>query len=390
MSPLSNFVARAPSECDVEALDLRRRADRERFLAVAPALHPGDPMFVPPLRVELRRLLDARRNPFFRHAEMECFLARKGRDVVGRIAAIHDRLHDERRGEAVGFFGFFETIDDDAVAGSLLAAAEQWVSARGAKRIRGPLSPSMHDECGSLVEGFDSPPVVMMPYNPPHHAKHFELHGYRKDRDLLAYELLSRHPIRPAIVRIAQEVESSGEFRVRDLDVKRFDREVDLVRRVYNSAWEDNWGFVPLDEDEFRWRAASLKSIIDPRFALIIEAKSGDDWIPAAFGLAIPDVNEILVHLSGRLTPVAIVRLLYGLRRVTTMRVIMLGVVREFRRRGLEAVLLKELHGRAARFGIARGELSWVLENNDLTNRMIVKAGGRVYKVYRIYGKSLD
>ncbi|MBI3846482.1 MAG: GNAT family N-acetyltransferase [Planctomycetes bacterium] len=247
----------------------------------------------------------------------------------------------------------------------------------------------MHDECGVLVQGFDSPPVVMMPYNPAHYPALIEACGYCKERDLIAYEFITNQAMRPAIVRISETIEASGAFRVREIETKRFQREVETVRRIYNSAWDDNWGFVPLEDDEFRWRAASLKSILDPRLACFVEARGDDSWNAVGFVLAIPDVNEILIHLRGRLTPLAIARLVFGLRRVKTARVIMLGVVREYRKRGLESLLLREVHQRAARAGIRRGELSWVLEDNHATNRTIVKAGGRAYKVYSIYRKSI-
>lgn len=389
MSTSSPIPTRAAGVDDVIPLDIRRRSHRERFLGVAPLLYRADPNFVAPLRVEQRRLFDTSRNPWFAHSEMAIFVSERGRKTSGRIAAIVDRRHDEHRGESAGFFGFFESIDDPHCAAALLGHAEHWVGERGARFIRGPVSPSMHDECGVLVQGFDSPPVVMMPYNPAHYPALIEACGYCKERDLIAYEFITNQAMRPAIVRISETIEASGAFRVREIETKRFQREVETVRRIYNSAWDDNWGFVPLEDDEFRWRAASLKSILDPRLACFVEARGDDSWNAVGFVLAIPDVNEILIHLRGRLTPLAIARLVFGLRRVKTARVIMLGVVREYRKRGLESLLLREVHQRAARAGIRRGELSWVLEDNHATNRTIVKAGGRAYKVYRIYRKSI-
>jgi GNAT superfamily N-acetyltransferase len=248
----------------------------------------------------------------------------------------------------------------------------------------------MDDECGCLVEGFDSPPVVQMPYNPPYHARLLEQAGYRKEQDLLAYEFLSSQEVRPPIARIADAVEASDDFRLRRVDLRRFEDEVAIVQRLYNSAWERNWGFMPLDAAEIAWRARTLKQIIDPRFALFVEARRGQTFEPVAFGLAVPDVNEILIRLKGRLTPLAVFRLLRGLRRVSCIRVILLGVVSEYRRRGLEAVLIREIHRRAAQDGIARAELSWVLEDNVIMNRTIKKAGGRHYKTYRVFVKRLS
>ena len=372
---------------EVLSLSPSRRAHRGRFIAVPGPLYRGDARYVPPLRRDIHRLLDPSSNPWHRHAELVLFVAIRGGETVGRIAAVRDHRNDEREGRRVGFFGFFECVDDQACAAALLGAAEGWARERGAEAMRGPISPSMDDECGCLVEGFDSPPVVGMPYNAPHCAPLLEAAGYRKEQDLLAYEFLSNQDVRPAIDRIADSVMAGGQFRVRTVDPRRFWQEVAIVRTMYNSAWERNWGFIPIDADEFTWRAKALRQIIDPRFALFMEARRGDAFEPAAFALAVPDVNEILRGLKGRLTPLALLRLARGLRRVTTIRFLLLGVVEGYRKRGLEAVLIREVHTRAARFGLRRAELSWVLEDNLVMNRTIRKAGGRHYKTYRVFGK---
>jgi hypothetical protein len=320
---------------------------------------------------------------------MALFVALRDGVPVGRISAVRDRHHDEFRGEHAGLFGFFDCIDEGACAAALLTEAERWATARGAAVMRGPISPSMHDECGCLVDGFDEPPVIQMPYNPPYQPALLEACGYRKSQDLLAYEFIAAQAVRPAIARVADAVEASGEFRLRAMDPRRFTREVEILRGLYNEGWEANWGFVPLDREEFEWRAERLRSLVDPRIALFIEARRDDAFTPVAFALAIPDVNEILVRLSGRLTPLAVLRLVRGLRHVRTMRLLLLGVVPGYRKRGLEAVLVREIHRGAVRAGFARAELSWVLEDNVVMNRTIVKAGGRPYKTYRIYEKPL-
>jgi GNAT superfamily N-acetyltransferase len=320
---------------------------------------------------------------------MALFIAARGRETVGRVAAIRDRRHDEIQAERVGFFGFFDCVDDAECADALLGAAERWARERGAVAMRGPISPSMDDECGCLVEGFDSPPVIQMPYNPPYYAGLLEAGGYRKEQDLLAYEFLSSQDVRPGVARVADAVVASGNFRIRSVDLRRFRQEVEIFRTIYNSAWERNWGFIPLDAAEIAWRAKTLKQIIDPRFALFVEARRGEGFEPVAFGLAVPDVNEILVGLKGRLTPLAMLRIVRGLRHVKTIRVMLLGVVAEYRKRGLEAVLIREIHRRGAEAGIPRAELAYVLEGNIVMNRTIRKAGGRHYKTYRIFGKRL-
>jgi hypothetical protein len=374
---------------EVLALSPARRADRARFLAVPGPLYRGDPRYVAPLRRELHALLDPGRNPWHRHAELALFVARRGRETVGRIAAIRDRRYDRVRAAPLGFFGFFDCVDDRACAAALLAAAEGWARARGAREMQGPVSPSMHDQCGTLVEGFDSPPVIQMPYNPRYHADLLAACGYRKAQDLLAYEFDLSQAVRPALARIAGAVEARGDFQIRTIDLRRFASEVEIVRGLYNAAWEVNWGFVPLTPDEMVWRAAQLKQLIDPRVALVVEARHGAAVEPVGFALAVPDVNEILVGLKGRLTPLALYRLIRGLRRVRTLRLLLLGVVAGYRKRGLEALLIREMHVRAARAGVTRAELSWVLEDNVVMNRTIVKAGGRPYKTYRIFGRPL-
>jgi hypothetical protein len=371
------------------ALDPARRSDRSRFIAAAARLHRGDPRYVAPLRREVHGLLAPSANPWHRHGEIALFIAARGRHVIGRIAAIHDRRQKETQQGRVACFGFFDCIDDATCAAALLAAAERWARERGATVLRGPISPSMDDECGCLVEGFGFPPVVQMPYNPSYYARLFETLGYRKEQDLLAYELVAGQAVQPVIARIADAVAGSGDFRIRCVDLRRFREEVEIIGAMYNAAWEGNWGFSPLDAAEIAWRAERLKPLIDPRFALLVEARRGETFEPVAFGLAVPDVNEVLIRLRGRLTPWAMFRLVRGLRHVKTIRVLLLGVVSAYRKRGLEAWLIREIQHRGARAGFTRAELSWVLESNTLMNRTIRKAGGRHYKTYRIFSKAL-
>lgn len=374
---------------EVLALSPSRRIHRARFITAQAALYHGDPRYVRPLRREVHAMLDPSRNPWHRHAEMALFVARRGRETVGRIAAIRDQGYDAVQGERVGVFGFFECVDDRACAAALLGEAERWVRRDGATAMRGPISPSLHDECGTLVEGFESPPMIQMPYNPPYHAALLEACGYRKAQDLFAYEFLVSDEVRPALARIARALETNGEFRVRSVDLRRFWSEVEIVSRLYNKAWQATWGFVPLTADEMKWRAEKLRQLVDSRVTLILEAWNGAVREPVGFALAVPNVNEILAGLNGRLTPLAIFRLARGLRRVRTMRLMLLGVIAGYRKRGLEALLIREIHHRAARAGVTRAELAYVPEENLAMNRTIRKAGGRHYKTYRIFGKPL-
>ena len=219
-----------------------RRADRARFIAMPAPLYRGDPRYVAPLRRDVHRLLDPSVNPWHRHAETALFLAVRGRETVGRIAAVRDRRNDELEGRRVGFFGFFDCVDDRACAAALLGAAEGWARDRDAVAMRGPISPSMDDECGCLVEGFDAPPVIGMPYNHAYYAGLIEAAGYRKEQDLLAYELLTGQEVRPAIARVADSVMARGELRLRTVDLGRFWQEVALVRTLYNDAGSGTGG----------------------------------------------------------------------------------------------------------------------------------------------------
>jgi GNAT superfamily N-acetyltransferase len=228
-----------------------------------------------------------------------------------------------------------------------------------------------------------------MASSPPYHAALLEACGYRKAQDLFAYEFLVSDEVRPALARIARALETNGEFRVRSVDLRRFWSEVEIVSRLYNKAWQATWGFVPLTADEMKWRAEKLRQLVDSRVTLILEARSGAVQEPVGFALAVPNVNEILAGLNGWLTPLAIFRLARGLRRVRTMRLMLLGVIAGYRKRGLEALLIREIHHRAARAGVTRAELAYVPEENLAMNRTIRKAGGRHYKTYRIFGKPL-
>lgn len=384
------MTAASATPIEILALSPARRADRARFIAAREPLYQGDPRYVAPLRREVHALLDPARNPWHRHAELALFVARRQGRILGRIAAIRDRRYDAIRALPIGFFGFFDCVDDPACAQALLGAAEDWARARGVREMQGPVSPSMHDECGTLVDGFESPPMIQMPYNPPYHRALLESCGYGKAQDLFAYEFLLDQEVRPALARIADAVEARGDVRIRTLDTRKFEAEVAVVRELYNAAWEVNWGFVPLGADEMTWRAAQLRRLIDPRFALVVEVRAAAGYEPAGFALGVPNVNDILVRLKGRLTPIALFRLVFGLRRVRTARLLLLGVVAGYRKRGLEALLIREIHRRAAGAGVVRAELSYVLEDNAVMNRTIAKAGGRRYKTYRIFEKPLD
>jgi len=356
------------------------------FIRLPFALYRDDPHFVPPLLSERRRFFSAA-NPLFEFTEVGYFLARDehGR-VIGRVTGHVNRRHNEFHGEQIGFFGFFECVRDPTVATALLGAAEQWVRARGMTAIRGPFNFSTNEECGFLARGFERPPVIMMTYSPQFYLEFMEPAGYRKVRELLAYEYHSPDRAVPEYLeRASRIVRARTGVTVRPFQPARFAAEVATAFRLYNAAWERNWGFVPMTEAEFHYAARELRPLLDPEIALFAEHAGR----PIAFSLALPDYNQVLRHMRGRLLPWGWVRFLRGRRHIHHVRVILLGVLPEYRGRGIDTLLYHETFRR----GLARGywscEMSWILEDNLTMRRALERMGAQVTKVYHIYEKTL-
>lgn len=333
-------------------------------------------------------ILSTRRHPFYKTADVEMFLAFRDGHVVGRIMAILNHAYNEFHDEHAGFFGFFEVEDDAAAATTLLEAARDWVLAQGADIIRGPVNPSTNYECGLLIEGFDLDPTVMMPYNPPYYAGLIEGCGFRKAMDLYAYDIAEKYFIvSEKLTRVAERLRTKDKIKVRTVDMKDFKREVEIVRQVYNDAWSNNWGFVPVSEAEFEHLAKDLKQLVDPRVVMIAEREIEGSPTPRPVGflLAVPDINRVLKRMNGRLLPFGLIKLLWHSRKIDTLRIITMGIVSEYQSMGLGAVLLDEIYRRGPAAGFANGEMSWVLENNVMMNRAAQLIGGRRTKTYRIY-----
>jgi GNAT superfamily N-acetyltransferase len=353
-------------------------------------MHARDPNWVPPLRMEVAGLLDRSKNPFFQHASAEYFLAERGGTAVGRIAAIHNRLHNEVHEDKVGFFGFFECADDQPASDALLAAAEAWVRAQGLDTLRGPASFSVNDECGLLVDGFDTPNVVMMPHNPPYYQRLIEGAGFIKAKDLLAYEGgNAAHPV-PTPERLVRAVQLTLDrygVVLRTLDMKRFEAEVGLIKTIYNQAWEKNWGFVPMTDAEIDLLAKNFKPVIIPDMVIFAERNG----VPVGFGLAIPDLNEALrTNRNGGIIKGALLILWWMLRKkFTRARVPLLGVVPEFRGKGLDSALYHQVWSKAGDQGIGWGEGGWILEDNPAMKLGLEKMGFVVYKTYRMYDRKV-
>ncbi|MCK4302276.1 MAG: N-acetyltransferase, partial [candidate division Zixibacteria bacterium] len=282
-----------------------------------------------------------------------------------------------------GFFGFFDCDDDFEVARQLLRVAMIELKRDGMERMRGPMNFSTNHECGFLIEGFDSPPAVMMTYNRPYLPRLAEKFGLKKAMDLIAYKLSKETPVSDRVQHVIDRLRHRSNVTLRSLNMNDFNREVQLVREVYNQAWEHNWGFVPISEDEFRYISRNLRQIIDPEFVFLAEHEGR----PIAFLMALPDVNQALIRLNGRLFPLGLFKLLWHTKirnKIDSLRVVTMGVVPQFRRRGVEMMLYTECHRRILRSGYRWAELSWVLETNELMRNTMTQMGAEPYKKYRI------
>ncbi|GAB4147304.1 MAG: GNAT family N-acetyltransferase [Planctomycetota bacterium] len=354
-----------------------------RFLDLQRAFYRGDPDFVPPMTIGEAWQVDPRRNPFFEHAEAEFLVALRGSRPVGRISAVRDRLHDEFTGTKIGFFGHFEA-EDGAAAHALLAEAARWCADRGADALRGPIDLSTNYKCGLLIEGRGAP-VLMMPYNPPCYAEWIESFGMRKAKDLLAFfgseKTLDLDRVRKLVLRLSKK---SG-TRLRPVDLRHLDREIDVLVSLYNRIWERNWGFVPMSEAEFRRQAEDLKRIAHPSLLHIAEA-GGE---PVGFIVALPDVNQAIRACGGRILPFGWLKFLRAMKRVHTVRVITLGVVPEHRRLGVEMQLIHGVVENGLAAGFDASEASWILEDNREMIQPLMTLGYEPYRRYRIYEKAL-
>lgn len=386
---------------------VRSAADLNRFIAFPYDLYRGDPYWVPPLRMEVRKMLSREKNPFFQHAEAEYFLAvrrpggqangrtddrltarppgrRRGETVLGRIAAIHNRAHNEFHHDSVGFFGFFECVDDQQVANALFDAAASWLRARGLTAMRGPASFSINDECGLLVDGFDTPPTLLNPHNPRYYVPLVERAGFAKAKDLFQYQ--TTNPAMPErLIRAARLLMERKNIRLRALDLKRFDQEVERIKRVYNAAWEKNWGFIPMTDAEVDHLAKQLKPVVVPD--LVVFAERNGEVI--GFAAALPDLNVALKrNPSGRLIP-GIVKVLWAARKITRIRIWALGLLKEYRMTGADALLYHWIWEKGYARGYRWGEAGWILEDNPAMINGIEGIGFQRYKTLRFYDRPL-
>ncbi len=375
----------------IEIRKVQAKSDWKHFFAVPLKIYKDDLFYVPPLQIAQTAIFD-KKNPFFEHASLEAFVAFRGKQAVGRIVCIIDEDYCSLLGEKAAFFGFFEAMDEVS-AQALLAHAMTWTKEHGLEVLRGPMNPSINHECGLLIKGFQYRPFVMMPYNKPQYGDYLEQAGFVKIQDLFAYHLsAATSQISERMLRHAERLRMRGRFVFRPLNMAAFDSEVDLLLDIYNDAWEKNWGFVPMRPAEFRAMAKDMKLVVDPELCLIAEVEGK----AVAFALALPDINQALVHVKeGRLTPLNLLKLFWYLkgpaakRTITQFRVITLGVRKTYQESGIGPLMYTEFWRRGVAKGLCEAEASWILENNVPMNTALEALGAEKTKVYRIYERKV-
>ena len=387
-----------PVKCPIDPGDMENniqiiplpRTPREvlRFLKVSYRVYDGDPLWVAPLLSDLKRVFTDE-NPLLQHAELALWVAvREGRDV-GRIAGVVDHNYNRSQKDNAAFFGFFECINDAAVSRELFATVLAWARQHGVRRIMGPMNPTANDECGLLVDGFASSPVFMMTYNPRYYEALVAAEGFRKAKDLLAYQIdVAKCPLE-RLARIADKVRKRHpELTFTSIRKATLVRDLVKVKEVYNAAWEENWGFVPMTDAEIDFMAARLKPLLLEGLVWVVETPTE----PVGFMLALPDFNVALKPLRGRLlTPrlLGFVPYVLGWKRPPVCRVITLGVKAKYRNHGLESVMLTEGFKVGIKAGFKEAEASWILEDNTMMRRLLETFGGKVYKTYRLYERDI-
>ena len=366
--------------------EVKNQQDLMTFIRFPWEVYQGDPYWVPPLIKDQLLKFDPN-HPFRVHSEMILFLAYRGGKVVGRIAGIIDHHYVEFHQEKIGFFGFFESIPDAEVARTLLSRIADWLKGHGMEKMAGPMNPSTNDECGLLIEGFDSSPCLMMPYNPRIYPSLLEGFGLRKRMDLYAY-LLEEPTFRLArLDRITERLRKrEPQLYVRPIQLRRFDEELKIVKEIYNQAWSKNWGFVPMTDEEINLTAKELKPLVVSE--LILFAYWGKD--PVAFSVSLPDYYEVLKHLNGKIGLLGAIKFLYYSKKIHKIRVMLLGVKHDFQKKGVEGLLYIETFKRGNKKGYHEAECSWILEENILMQHGIEAMGGKRYKTYRIYEMPLQ
>ncbi len=376
----------------LEVRPVRTRRDRRRFLRFPDTLYRGHPYWVRPLAAERNLAVDTRNNPFYQRAELELFLALRRGKPVGRMAAILNHAHNDYHREQTGFFGFFEAIDDVEATRGLLEAVESWHGARGMRQLRGPVNPSMDAECGVLIEGFDSSPAILMPYNPPYYAEHLEACALQKVIDLLAYELqdrrlqdlLRQRDHLEKIVRRLQKKKPS--LRIRQFDRRHFHRDALILREVFDEARHRNYGYVPSTDEEYQVLIRKMRQMLDPELVFILEWEGR----PVGCVVGVPDWNIALKRSARTPGPLRLLNLALQRKHIDNLRVIAVAIAEEFRRTGILSFLILQILDTGIRKGYRRAEMSWIAEDNTVNIATLERTFDvKPFKRYRIYGKPI-
>lgn len=368
----------------VKIIEVKTKSDINAFIKFPLELYINDSFYVPQLTQDMKTHF-SHKNPFLKHADVKFFLAFKNGKAAGRIASIINTQHIKIHNEKAGFFGFFESINDREVSNALLNAVQHELKDQGMEIMRGPMNFSTNEECGFLLDGFDMPPMLMTPYNPSYYTDLMNAYGMTKSKDLHAYIYDVQDELPDKVLRVSALAEKKG-ITVRSIDKKHFMRDMHVFKDIYNSAWENNWGFIPLADEEVFYSSKRLKPIVVPELTLIAE-KNGE---PVGFLGLIPNYNFVLKKMKGRFNPLTILKALYYSNKITDLRLLLYGIKPEYRNRGVDALLFKIGHKNIKKGGYKRIEFSWILEDNISVIRICEMFGARLYKKYRIYEKPIN
>ncbi len=363
------------------------KEEKKQFLEFPYSHYSEDKYWVPPLKIEQKKLLNTDKNPFFKNADIELFLAYHNDKLVGRVAAIIDYRYNEYHNTKTGFFGFFECINRHQTATLMFKVVEDWLKSRGMEEVMGPANPGMMDEIGVLVSGFTKYPSILMPYNKEYYDSLLKTVGFEKEMDLFTYDVNQDNVNRDRMNRATQIVRKRlPDIHIRKIRLKKIKEEILIIQKIFNAAWKDNWGFIPLSTEEFDYLAKDLKTIVDPNYAHIAEIKGE----PVAFSVALPDYNEILKDLDGTLFPTGLIKILWRRKNITRIRTALMGVLPEYQGKGIDALLHRESIENGLKYNKYASEIGWILESNVHMNRVAEKIGGELEKTYRMYTKPLS
>jgi len=367
---------------DILIKKVNTKSELNQFIKFPWKIYKDNKYWVPPLLMEQKTLLDKQKNPFFKEADAEYFLAYRNNEIVGRIAAVKNDIYLKYHNDSSGQFGFFECKNDQDVANALFDTVKTWMKEKGLKLMNGPANPSSNDIYGMLVEGFDDSPRLLMPYNPEYYVKLCENYGMKKAKDLFAWKIVNEKIKASEKLKRGQEiVRNRYKLKISQMDMKNFSKELERFKYVYNKAWAPNWGFVPMTEEQIDAMAKDMKPLAEP--SLVLFGEIDGKLIGAA--LVMLDYNQVFINMNGRLLPFNFLKLFTQKKKINWARILTLGIIPEFQKKGLDTVFYWEIVNRAAELGIYQGEASWVLEDNDMMNRGLELMNAERYKRYRIW-----